>query len=71
MGYRLLGTYIAHCDCQQICGCSVDEPPTGPNGQCHGLMVYGVRERNLNGTDLSGVTSSCRAQRQRRSIDLA
>jgi hypothetical protein len=43
MGYHLLGTYLAHCDCQQTCGCCVHEPPTGPNGQCHGLMVYGVR----------------------------
>jgi hypothetical protein len=25
MGHRLLGTNLAHCDRQQICGCSVDE----------------------------------------------
>jgi hypothetical protein len=55
MGYRLVGTYVAHCDCHQVCGCAVDEPPTTPNGQCHGLIVYGVREGNLDDTDLSGI----------------
>lgn len=55
MGYRLAGTYVAHCDCTQLCPCAVDEPPTGPDGQCHGLVVYGVREGNLDGTDLSGI----------------
>jgi hypothetical protein len=55
MAYRLAGTYVAHCDCSQICPCAVDQPPTGPDGQCHGLLVFGIREGNLDGTDLSGV----------------
>lgn len=55
MAYRLAGTYVAHCDCQLICACAVDGPPTGRDGQCHGLLVFGVREGNLDDVDLSGV----------------
>jgi hypothetical protein len=55
MAYRLAGTYVAHCDCQQVCPCAVDGPPTGQDGQCHGLLVHQVTDGNLDGTDLSGV----------------
>lgn len=55
MAYKLAGTYVAHCDCQQVCPCAVDGPPTGKDGRCHGLLVFGVNEGNLGDTDLSGV----------------
>jgi hypothetical protein len=55
MAYRLAGTYVAHCDCKQVCACAVDGPPTGRDGQCRGLLVHEVRDGNLDGTDLSGV----------------
>jgi hypothetical protein len=55
MAYRVAGTYVAHCDCRQICPCAVDEPPTAPDGTCHGLIVANVREGDLDGADLSGV----------------
>jgi hypothetical protein len=56
MAYRLAGTYVAHCDCNQLCPCAMDGPPTGADGQCHGLLVFGVGEGNLDDTDLSGVS---------------
>jgi hypothetical protein len=55
MGYQLKGTYVGHCDCQQVCACAVDGPPTGTDGQCRGLIVYGIEEGSLDGIDLSGV----------------
>ena len=55
MAYRLSGTYVAHCDCRQVCACAVDGPPTGKDGQCRGLLVHQVDEGDLDGTDLSGV----------------
>lgn len=55
MAYRLSGTYVGHCDCQQLCACAVDGPPTGKDGQCHGLLVFGIKEGNLDDLDLSGV----------------
>jgi hypothetical protein len=33
----------------------VDGPPTGRDDQCHGLLVYGIQEGNLDDVDLSGV----------------
>ena len=55
MAYKLRGTYVGHCDCQQLCACAVDGPPTGKDGQCHGLLVYGITDGNLDDIDLSGV----------------
>jgi hypothetical protein len=55
VAYRLAGTYVGHCDCQLVCACAVDGPPTGKDGQCHGLLVYGIDEGNLDDVDLSGV----------------
>ncbi len=55
MAYRLSGTYVAHCDCQQLCPCAVDGPPTGKDGQCRGLLVFGIKDGTLDDTDLSGV----------------
>ena len=55
MAYRIAGTYVAACDCSLVCPCPTDGPPTGKDGQCHGAIVFGVREGNLGDTDLSGV----------------
>jgi hypothetical protein len=32
----------------------VDAPPTGPDGQCRGVLVFDVNEGNQDDTDLSG-----------------
>lgn len=55
MAWRIKGSYVAHCDCQQVCGCAWDQPPTGADGQCRGIIVFSVAEGDLDGTDLSGV----------------
>jgi hypothetical protein len=55
MSYTLKGTYVGHCDCAQVCPCAFDGPPTGRDGQCHGLLVHSIREGSLDDTDLSGV----------------
>jgi hypothetical protein len=55
VAYRLSGTYVAHCDCQLVCACAMDGPPTGKDGQCRGLLVFGIKDGSLDDTDLSGV----------------
>src|SRR5436305_8082028 len=55
MACGLAGTYVAHCDCKQVCPCAFDGPPTGRDGQCRGLLVHEVKEGNLDDIDLSGV----------------
>jgi hypothetical protein len=55
MAFRIKGDYLAVCDCQLICPCAFDGPPTGKDGQCHGGSVFNITEGNLEGTDLSGV----------------
>src|SRR5919201_6433096 len=55
MAYRIAGRYVAACNCQLVCPCPYDGPPTGPDGQCKGAGAFEIREGNLDGTDLSGV----------------
>jgi hypothetical protein len=55
MAYRIAGTYVAACNCQLLCACPVDGPPTGEGGECRGVLVFSVREGHLDGTDLAGV----------------
>jgi hypothetical protein len=55
MAYTLKGTYAGICNCKLVCPCNVDGTPTGKGDQCHGLIVYDVREGNLDDVDLSGV----------------
>jgi hypothetical protein len=53
MAYRIAGNYVAACNCAALCPCPVDQPPTGPDGQCQGSLVFEIREGDLDGTDLS------------------
>jgi hypothetical protein len=56
MAWRMSGTYVATCSCQLVCPCPVDNPPTGPDGQCRGVAVFHIRNGELDDTDLSGTT---------------
>lgn len=56
MTWRLKGEYLANCSCAQICACSIDGQPTGPNGECMGVAVFRIDEGSLDTEDLSGVT---------------
>ncbi len=54
MAWKISGTYLASCSCSLICPCPVDQPPTGPDGQCRGAAVFQVSAGNLDDLDLSG-----------------
>jgi hypothetical protein len=55
MPWKISGTYVANCSCNLVCPCPVDGPPTSPDGQCHGHLVFHIENGNLDDTDLSGV----------------
>jgi hypothetical protein len=55
MPYTIKGTYAAVCDCRMLCPCPIDGPPTGEGDECHGMLIFAVREGTLDGTDLGGV----------------
>ena len=55
MAWRMSGTYVASCNCQLICPCPTDGPPTGPNGECHGLGVFQITDGNLDDIQLGGL----------------
>jgi hypothetical protein len=55
MAYNIKGEYIVTCDCNLICPCGVDGPPTSKNGQCHGGQILHITEGTKDGVDLAGV----------------
>lgn len=55
MAWKISGSYLANCSCNLVCPCPVDGPPTSPNGECHGHLVFSIADGNLDDTDLSGV----------------
>jgi hypothetical protein len=55
MAYRIAGTYVLHCTCQLLCPCSIDGPPTSPDGECDSSSVFHVASGNLDDTDLSNL----------------
>jgi hypothetical protein len=56
MAYRIAGNYVAGCNCELLCPCPVDGPPTAKDGECRGLLGFHVAEGSLDNTDLSGVS---------------
>ncbi len=55
MAYTIKGTYVASCDCAGICPCPVDGVPTGENNECHGALVFAIKDGSLDDIDLGGV----------------
>jgi hypothetical protein len=58
MAWRISGTYLAACNCNPLCPCPVDGPPSSEDGQCRGVGVFHVADGNLDDVDLSGVTAA-------------
>ena len=55
MAYRIAGEYVLNCNCNLICPCGVDGPPTTANGHCLGAQVMHITEGNKDGVDLANV----------------
>jgi hypothetical protein len=55
MGYTISGTYVADCDCNLVCPCPYDGPPTGKDGRCHGAAIFHIERGSMDDVDLSGV----------------
>lgn len=52
--WEISGTYVVNCNCQLICPCAVDGPPTGPNNECTIAALFHVANGNFDATDLVG-----------------
>ncbi|WP_157372486.1 DUF1326 domain-containing protein, partial [Arthrobacter sp. Soil736] len=42
MSWEMSGKYVGSCNCSLVCPCPVDGPPTGPNGECRGVVVFHI-----------------------------
>ena len=55
MSYRIAGTYVLNCNCELLCPCGVDGPPTSKDGHCRGAQVMHISEGNKDGVDLANI----------------
>jgi len=55
MAWKLAGSFVVACPCNQVCGCAFDIAPNAPGGVCRGSIVFQVRQGNLDAVNLSGV----------------
>lgn len=55
MAYRIKGAYVTNCNCRLVCPCPMDGMPTGPNGECRGVVVFQIADGHLDDITLSGV----------------
>lgn len=56
MAYRLSGTYYTACSCKVGCPCIFGEPE-GHDGYCDGELAIEIRSGDIDGVDVSGVTT--------------
>ena len=49
------GWAVVNCNCNLVCPCGVDGPPTSKDGQCYGSQVLHITEGSKDGVDLSGI----------------
>jgi hypothetical protein len=57
MTYRIAGEYVVNCNCQLVCPCGVDGPPTtkDKDGHCRGAQVLHITEGTKDGIDLANI----------------
>jgi len=55
MAYNIKGEYVLNCNCQLLCPCGVDGPPTSKDGHCRGAQVMHVTQGTKDGLDLSNI----------------
>jgi hypothetical protein len=62
MAYAISGTVLSSCPCHDICPCNVDSKPNSAEGDCRAFLVFGIKQGEADGVDLSGVNVAFFAQ---------
>jgi hypothetical protein len=56
MSWKLEGTYFETCSCNVVCPCTASLALGADNDRCMVTLVFNVKEGEVDGTDVSGLT---------------
>jgi hypothetical protein len=56
MSWKLEGTYFETCSCEVVCPCTASLANEATYDRCRALLVFSVRDGDVDGTDVSGLT---------------
>jgi hypothetical protein len=56
MSWKLEGTYFETCSCEVVCPCTASLANGATYDRCRALLVFNVKDGNVDGTDVSGLT---------------
>jgi hypothetical protein len=56
MSWKLEGTYFETCSCEVICPCTASLANGATYDRCRALLVFNVKDGDVDGTDVSGLT---------------
>jgi hypothetical protein len=56
MSWKLSGSYFETCSCDVICPCTASLSFGATNDRCNAMLVFHIREGEVEGTDVSGLT---------------
>jgi hypothetical protein len=56
MAWKLEGTYFETCSCEVVCPCTASMALGADYDRCRVTLVFAVREGDVEGTDVSGLT---------------
>jgi hypothetical protein len=56
MSWKLEGTYLETCSCEVVCPCTVSLANEATYDRCRALLVFAIKDGDVDGTDVSGLT---------------
>ena len=56
MSWRIAGSYFETCSCDVVCPCTASLSLGATNDYCRVVLVFGVKEGEVEGVDVSGLT---------------
>jgi hypothetical protein len=56
MSWNIEGSYFETCSCDLVCPCTASLALGATNDYCRAMLVFNVKQGDVNGTDVSGLT---------------
>ena len=56
MSWKIEGSYFETCSCDLVCPCTASLALGATNDYCRAMLVFNVKDGDVNGTDVSGLT---------------
>jgi hypothetical protein len=56
MPWKISGSYFESCSCDVVCPCTASLSLGATRDRCNALLVFNVKEGEVDGTDVSGLT---------------